>query len=80
MSNPQRIQELKDILSAIDAAQDVASLGDLYAVHIGYNPFESSDDLEDTDDVRMVLCDFILEVACSEGIHWQDILSAIVNP
>lgn len=69
-----RILELRATLTAIDAALDAAALGALYTDIVGYNPFESTDDLNDLDDVRMTLTDYIEEMAVSEGIHWMDVV------
>jgi hypothetical protein len=71
-----RVEEIRDMLAEIEAADDAETLGALYLRHIGYDIFkepQEGDNTEDFDDIRMVLTDFIREVAYSEGIHWADI-------
>jgi hypothetical protein len=64
------------MLAEIGTASE-AELGLLYSRHVGYDPYDvPGDELDDVEDVRMTLEDFIREVAASEGIHW----SLIVNP
>lgn len=73
MLNPL-IATLRATLTRIDDAPDAAALGTLYADIVGYNPFESSDDLEDLDDVRMTLTDYLREMAYAADIHWMGIV------
>jgi hypothetical protein len=68
------IDSVRIMLIEIDSASDSATLGRLYAFIVGYNPFESSDDLDDLDDVRMTLTDYVKEMACAAGIHWLDVV------
>jgi hypothetical protein len=72
----QLIAALRATLTAIDDAPDAAALGALYTDIVGYNPFESTDDLDDLDDVRMTLTDYVKEAACAAGIHWLDVVGS----
>lgn len=75
MIRSSRVAQLRTMLAEIGAASKV-ELGMLYSRHIGHNPYDvPGDELDDLEDVRMVLEDFMLEIAASEGIHW----SLIVN-
>ena len=75
MLNPL-IATLRATLDAIDAAPDAAALGTLYAAIVGYNPFTDAPDgtMDDLDDVRMTLTDYVKELACAAGVHWVDVV------
>ena len=70
-----RILELRAMLDEIDRAADITTLRCIYLRFVGYDPFESSDELDDLDDVRMTLSDYIREMACAEGVHWSLVVS-----
>ena len=70
------IDSIRIMLIEIDSASDSATLGRLYAFIVGYDPFKSSDDLDDLDDVRMQLSDYIKEMACADGIEWADVVES----
>ena len=70
------IDSIRIMLIEIDSASDSATLGRLYAFIVGYNPFETADDLDDLDDVRMTLTDYIREMACDAGIEWADVVGS----
>lgn len=69
-----RAAQLATLFAEIGTASKV-ELGMLYSRHIGYNPYDvPGDELDDLEDVRMTLEDFIREAAASEGIHWSQII------
>jgi hypothetical protein len=75
MTKIERIFELRAMLDEINRAADITTLSCIYLRFVGYDPFESpDDDLDDLDDVRMTLTDYLREMACSVGVHWMDVV------
>lgn len=72
-----RILELRSMFGEIYRAADTNTISDLYLRFVGHDPFtdEPGGTMDDLDDVKMTLSDYIKEIAVSEGIHW----SLVVN-